>query len=157
MAQRAEMPPEFYDWIASALIARRRDRGRADVGRLLRLQCAGIKRKQVDQDEDDEVHAIGLRRRSRPPHQTPQTAGIGLFSHDARCARKGARREGLNDPLSRYARRSLGMKNRTASADRLRADETIRIPLPMTSMSRPKINGAMACAIRAGAPMMPSR
>ena len=44
-----------------------------------------------------------------------------------------------------------------SSADRLSAEETIRTRLPMLSISRPNASGAAACAIRAGAPMMPSR
>ena len=44
-----------------------------------------------------------------------------------------------------------------ASADRLRAEETISTFAPMTSIKRPKASGATACAIRAGAPMMPRR
>jgi len=47
--------------------------------------------------------------------------------------------------------------NSASSAERLSADETIKTRLPMMSISRLNANGAAACAIRAGAPMMPSR
>src|SRR6202048_4173064 len=43
------------------------------------------------------------------------------------------------------------------SADRLSAEETIRMRLPMVSIKRPNASGAAACAIRAGAPGPPPR
>ena len=48
-------------------------------------------------------------------------------------------------------------KDSANSADRLSAEETIRMRLPIVSISNPNASGAAACAIRAGAPMMPSR
>ena len=48
-------------------------------------------------------------------------------------------------------------RHNASSAARLSAEDTIRTRLPMLSISSPKASGATACAIRAGAPMMPSR
>jgi hypothetical protein len=65
----------------------------------------------------------------------------------------------LTDTMASFAaaREPDRSRNSASSAERLSAEETIRTRLPMTSIKRLNSSGAAACAIRAGAPMMPRR
>src|SRR5829696_2689797 len=64
-----------------------------------------------------------------------------------------------SDISSFVALRGGGVRSKlsASSAERLSADDTIRMRLPMTSIKRLNASGAPACAIRAGAPMIPRR
>ena len=138
-------------------VARRRDGRRAQALGLFRTQRPGIERQHPDQDQADQINDIGLRRRGCPAQETPRLPLRTSVVFHALVLREmpqeGKRyMRALQDPG-----RLAGTRSSAASAARLRADDTIRIRLPITSISSPNSSGAAACAIRAGAPIRPSR
>ena len=136
-------------------VARRRYRRRTDADRFFRLQRAGVERKPADQDKADEIDRNGLRQGRRPSHEIPDRGGLAGFIFHAIVLL-----EIVSDGKPVCGQGTAGCCRSRPSASRaarLSAEVTIRTRLPMVSISKPNANGATACAIRAGAPMMPRR
>jgi hypothetical protein len=139
-------------------IARRGDRRRAQANRLLRPQRSHIERQSRDQEKTDKIKRIGLRRRDRLPQKSSERRPrIGVVFHAAVLLDTEGNWKGPMPVSAHPAAGFFGSSESASSAERLSADETIRMRLPMASIRRPNANGAIACAIRAGAPIMPSR
>jgi hypothetical protein len=143
-------------WVHS--IARGGNRRWTQACRLLRPQRSHIERQSGHQEKTDKIKRIGLRRRDRPPQKSSDRGSrIGVVFHAAVLldTEGNWKRQIQSTP---YAVAGFpGSSSNARSADRLRAEETIRTRLPMESIRRPNANGAIACAIRAGAPIMPRR
>jgi hypothetical protein len=152
--------PSFVAAFSKLSVARDGDRRGTKPYRLLGLQRPDIERPSGHQKKRDEIDRVGLRRRDRPPHKTSyHSRRTGFVFHAVVLREMG--RDGkwqmdqmLSAPPAEDSFRSI---ESASSAERLSAEETIRMRLPMVSINKPNASGAMACAIRAGAPMMPRR
>src|ERR1700733_14795222 len=134
-----------------------RHRRRTEAHRLLRSQATDIERRPRHQEQRDQVDHIGLRRRDRPAYHASEDGGRTGFVFHAVLLLEMLREWKRKVPGGQGAGGSCRSSDSASSAERLSAEETIRTRLPMVSISRPNTNGAAACAMRAGAPMMPSR
>lgn len=139
-------------------VARSRHRRLLWIRRLLRLECAGVERENPDQDDSKQIDAVGLGSRGRPACDLPEAGGqAGFVAHSVFCAKQPGQGSSNRSALPQADLRSGCTRNSAANAERLSADDTIRTRAPMISMRRLKASGASACAMRAGAPMIPSR
>jgi hypothetical protein len=139
-------------------VPRRGDRRRTQANRLLWPQRSHIERQSRDQEKADKIKRIGLRRRDRPPPKaSDRRTRIAVVFHAAVLLDTVGNWKGPNAVSPHPAAGFFGSSESASSAERLSADETIRTRLPMAPIRRPNANGAIACAIRAGAPMMPRR
>src|SRR5882672_9415 len=136
-------------------IARCGYRWRSHPDRLLRLQRADVERQAGDQEKTDEIDRIGLRRRDRPTRKTSDDGCWTGFVFHVEVLLETARN--WKRQCNQGAAGSLRSRNSASRAERLSAEETISTRLPIASINRPNARGAAACAIRAGAPIMPRR
>jgi hypothetical protein len=98
------------------------------------------------------------RRRDRPSRKSFDSSGrAGPFFHAAVLLETVRNWKGKYARAHHVAAGSFFSRDSASRAERLSADETIRTRLPIVSISKPNANGAAACAIRAGAPIMPRR
>lgn len=121
----------------------------------------GFQRPRIERrpknEEKDQRDGIGLRRRDCPPRKASDiSCRTGLVFHRGVVRETDAEGKGEMPPFSRKTddRRAPEQRRKRRKAERGGDDHDA---LPMLSINRPKASGAAACAIRAGAPMMPSR
>ena len=125
-------------------LSRRGYRRRPHADRLLRLERAGIERQSGHQEQTDQIHRIGLRRRDRPPRKTSDRRRYAGFVFHPPMLELCRNRSRLSPPSSASCRAaapalrppSAPCRARTSPDARPSPPAKRRLPRPSSARSR---------------------